>query len=78
MSAFEALKTVADETTTRQVEPGLNLILDAALLVKKRSVPALRRALAKAASGLLAEGCVVSLTGPWPPYSFASLSDRRV
>ena len=77
MSAFETLKALADETMTRPVEPGLNLLLDAALLVKKRSVPALRRALAKAASGLLNEGCPVSLTGPWPPYSFASLGDQR-
>ena len=77
MKVFETLRKVADQATTRPVEPGLNVLLDAALLVKKRNVPALRRSLARAAAGLLEEGCPVSLTGPWPAYSFAALRDRH-
>jgi hypothetical protein len=75
IKVFDPLRKVADQATTRSVEPGLNVLLDAALLVKKRNVPALRRSLARAAAGLLEEGCPVSLTGPWPAYSFASLRD---
>jgi Gas vesicle synthesis protein GvpL/GvpF len=75
MRVFETLRKVADQATTRPVEPGLNVLLDAALLVKRRNVPALRRLLARAAAGLLEEGCPVSLTGPWPAYSFAALRD---
>lgn len=77
MTVFETLREVADEATTRPVEPGLNLLVDAALLVKKRNGATLRRTLAAAAAGLLAEGCPVSLTGPWPPYSFAALGGKH-
>jgi len=75
MNVFETVRKVADQATTRPIEPGLNVLLDAALLVKKRNVPALRRSLARAAAGLLEEGCPISLTGPWPAYSFASVRD---
>ena len=76
-TALETLRKVADEVRTRPVEPGLSLLVDAALLVKKRNVSALRRTLADAAAGLLDEGCLVSLTGPWPPYSFAALREKH-
>jgi hypothetical protein len=75
MNVYETVRKVADQATTRPIEPGVNVLLDAALLVKKRKVPALRRSLAQAAAGLLEEGCPISLSGPWPAYSFVSLRD---
>lgn len=72
---LEALEEVADESTTRPVEAGANLLLDAALLVSKRRVDRLQKTLTDNAAGLVAAGCSVSLTGPWPPYSFAAVGE---
>ena len=46
---------------------------DAALLVPPARVETVRDALTRSAERLLRDGCPVSLTGPWPPYSFASM-----
>ena len=46
------------------------LVLDAALLVPRSGSTRLRNAAARRARALLPEGYAVSLTGPWPPYSF--------
>lgn len=70
---FEILRNLSDEAASRAIPPGTNLLLDAAFLVSKGRTAALQRTLTDAAAGLLREGCPVSLTGPWPPYSFASL-----
>jgi hypothetical protein len=68
---FDELGRVADAAHARTA-PGTNLLLDAAFLVSTRRAAVFRRTLARAASGLLRDGCPVSLTGPWPPYTFAS------
>ena len=70
---FDSLDTLADASTTRPVAPGTNLLLDAAFLIPKRRTEALRRTLSERARVLLEDGCQISLTGPWPPYSFASV-----
>jgi hypothetical protein len=75
-ASYEALRSLADDATIRGVEPGGNLILEAALLMQPSRVDALKQALAAAAAGLLRDGCPVSLTGPWPPYSFASVDTK--
>jgi len=77
LAVFDALQTVADESIARPIEPGTNLVLDAAFLVGKPRTAAFRQALKRTAAGLLRDGCRVSLTGPWPPYSFASIEARR-
>jgi len=46
------------------------LVLDAALLVPRARSTRLKNAAARQARALLPEGYAVSLTGPWPPYSF--------
>lgn len=69
----EALERVADRASARPAPDGTSLVLDAAYLVQTRRLAAFRRTLATHAPPLLAEGCPVSLTGPWPPYSFASI-----
>ena len=66
------LEAAADQTSVRPAPAGTSLLVDAAFLVPKRRRATFRRALEAQAAPLLAEGCSVSLTGPWPPYSFAS------
>ena len=68
------LDAVADQSVARPIPAGTNLVLDAAFLVPTRKAAAFRRTLTRAAQTLLDEGCKVSLTGPWPPYSFSSLA----
>jgi hypothetical protein len=46
------------------------LVLDAALLVPRSGSAKLKTAAARQARALSSEGYAVSLTGPWPPYSF--------
>jgi hypothetical protein len=72
-SVFETLRGLSDDVATRAIEPGTNLLLDAAFLIPKRRTAPLQKTLTAAAAPLLREGCAVSLTGPWPPYSFAAL-----
>jgi hypothetical protein len=68
-----ALERLADAARTKVVDPRGDLMLDAAFLVPRDRVAALHGALTTAADRLLRDGCKVSLTGPWPPYSFSSL-----
>jgi hypothetical protein len=70
---FEALADVADQSNERPPVPGTGLLLDAAFLVPERQTASFKRVLEAEAKGLLGDGCRVSLTGPWPPYSFVSL-----
>jgi len=72
-ASFEALAKLADAATSRPVDPAGSLLCDGALLVPPSRVEAVRDALARSAERLLRDGCPVSLTGPWPPYSFASM-----
>lgn len=73
VAVFERLRAIADDATARPVEPANTVLLDAAFLVPAAQMGAFQQALSEAAAGLLGDGCPVSLTGPWPPYSFASL-----
>jgi hypothetical protein len=72
LEVFEALKSIADQSATRPIDPATPLLLDAVFLIESRRTAAFKKALTSAAAGLLAEGCPVSLTGPWPPYSFVA------
>jgi hypothetical protein len=49
---------------------GGSLLLDAAFLVPRARTVRFRSAVAKRARALAPHGYTVSLTGPWPPYSF--------
>jgi len=46
------------------------LLLDAVFLVKRTRVAMFRKATERQARVLKSDGYVVSLSGPWPPYSF--------
>jgi hypothetical protein len=72
-AVFDRLRTMADDATARPVEAANALLLDAAFLVPTADTEAFHHALTAAAAGLLRDGCAVTLTGPWPAYSFASL-----
>jgi hypothetical protein len=76
-AAFEALEQLADEARLRSVEASGTLVLDAAFLVPRDRIDAMRETLTRRAERLLAEGCPVSLTGPWPPYSFAAMDAAK-
>jgi hypothetical protein len=72
-AAYEALEQLADAGRLRPTDKGGSLVLDAAFLVPATRVEAMRETLTRRAARLLDDGCPVSLTGPWPPYSFASV-----
>lgn len=76
-ATFEALEQLADDARTRPVDSAGRLLLDAAFLVPPARVEALREVLTRTAARLLRDGCRVSLTGPWPAYSFASMDGVR-
>lgn len=73
MKVFDALSGAADAAEQRKIEPGTGLLLDAAFLVTTSRAAAFKKTLTRAAASLLQDGCRVSLTGPWPAYSFVSL-----
>jgi hypothetical protein len=50
--------------------PGGPLLLDAAFLVPRKRTARFRAAVAREARSLAPQGYVVTLTGPWPPYTF--------
>jgi hypothetical protein len=72
-AVYNALADLADQADQREPEPATGLVLDAAFLVPARQWAQFRRPLQSRAKGLLRDGCRVSLTGPWPPYSFVTL-----
>jgi hypothetical protein len=72
-AARDALERLAEATRLRPVENTGSLIVDAAFLVRPDRVDEMRETLTERAERLLRDGCAVSLTGPWPPYSFASM-----
>jgi hypothetical protein len=74
-AAYDALEQLADAAKTRPVDTAGTLMLDAAFLVAPAQVDVMRETLTRTAERLLRDGCAVSLTGPWPPYSFASMDD---
>ncbi len=72
-AAFEALQQLALASKSRPVDGAGALLLDAAFLVEPSRIETMRDTLTRRAERLLQDGCSVSLTGPWPPYSFAAM-----
>jgi hypothetical protein len=70
------LKRYADRVSVRQPIDAAHVLYDGALLVSRSRERQLSEAVRRWASKLTPVGCRLSLTGPWPPYSFVSL-DRR-
>jgi hypothetical protein len=70
---FQLLATAAAQSQERPSESPAGLLLDATFLVPARQTASFKRVLEREAGALLRDGCHVSLTGPWPAYSFVSL-----
>ncbi len=70
------LKGYADRFVQRPSEAA-HVLYDGALLVAREREHDLGTVVRQWAPRLAPVGCRVSLTGPWPPYSFVSLDDRR-
>jgi gas vesicle protein GvpL/GvpF len=71
---FDELSAQARDATRRPAADlpvqGGSLLLDAAFLVARGATSRFRSAVARRARALAPHGYAVSLTGPWPPYSF--------
>lgn len=70
------LKACADQIVTRPSEAA-HVLYDGALLVSREKEADLGHVVRQWEGRLAPVGCRVSLTGPWPPYSFVSLDGRR-
>jgi hypothetical protein len=57
----------SDVTTPVQGSP---LLLDAAFLVPRVRAASFRALTVRHARAFAPSGCIVTLSGPWPPYSF--------
>jgi hypothetical protein len=75
--AADLFDLLADRSTlskrrsmTEGPSTGGALLLDAVFLVKRSRVRVFRKALERQARAVMSDGYVVSLSGPWPPYSF--------
>jgi CO/xanthine dehydrogenase Mo-binding subunit len=70
------LKEYADQMIARPSEAA-HVLYDGALLVSRDREADLGNAVREWEPRLAPVGCRVSLTGPWPPYSFVTLDGRR-
>jgi hypothetical protein len=70
------LKGYADRIVQRPSEAA-HVLYDGAFLVSRAREQDLGNAVRQWAPRLAPVGCRISLTGPWPPYSFVSLESRR-
>jgi hypothetical protein len=70
------LKECADQVVARPSEAA-HVLYDGALLVSRKREVDLGNVVRQWQPRLAPIGCRVSLTGPWPPYSFVSLDGRR-
>jgi len=70
------LKEYADQIVSRPSEAA-HVLYDGALLVSREKEVDIGNVIRQWEPRLAPVGCRVSLTGPWPPYSFVSLDGRR-
>jgi hypothetical protein len=66
------LGRLTDQSYKRTDADGPALLVDAAFLVKRSKQKAFVSAVSRGTKALAAQGSRVSLTGPWPPYSFVT------
>jgi pyruvate/2-oxoglutarate dehydrogenase complex dihydrolipoamide acyltransferase (E2) component len=75
--AEEALSEHAVDVARRGGGPGSALLTDLAYLVPATSEDSFLAAAERLSGEVAREGLLLDVTGPWPPYSFASLQDDR-
>jgi hypothetical protein len=71
----QALTPHAIQALHRGGAPGSSLLLDVAYLVPRAAEPGFLAAVDQLRADLAEERLTVETTGPWPPYSFASLDE---
>lgn len=76
-AVYDGLAGLASAAKRRRPEPATGLLVDGAFLVGQRHAARFKRTLQERAAPLLEAGCRVSLTGPWPPYSFVVLEEQN-
>jgi Gas vesicle synthesis protein GvpL/GvpF len=74
---FDSLAALASQSERRTPEAKTGLVLDAVFLVGTNDAARFKQTLEAEAAGLLRDGCRISLTGPWPPYSFVAVDPGR-
>ena len=74
-SLIDTLRPHVTETVRRGGSPGSSLLLDLAVLVGAEAEAAFLATAAELRQRLEPDGLEVEVSGPWPPYSFASLED---
>lgn len=72
----EALAPLTRARLRRGGSPGSSLLLDLAYLVEPDREAAVGAALEQIAAEEAAHGLALEVSGPWPPYSFASLGEE--
>jgi len=75
--AEDALGEHAVDVARRGGGPGSALLTDLAYLVPVTSEDSFLAAAERLSGEVAREGLLLEVTGPWPPYSFASLHDDR-
>jgi len=75
--AEEALGEHAVDVARRGGGPGSSLLTDLAYLVPATNEDSFLTAAERLSGEVSREGLLLEVTGPWPPYSFASLQDDR-
>jgi hypothetical protein len=70
------LRGYADRVAARHPVDAAHILYDGALLVSRARERDLSDAVRRWGPKLTPVGCRLSLTGPWPPYSFVSLDGR--
>jgi gas vesicle protein GvpL/GvpF len=76
-AAFDQLARRAADGKCRAASPpeAPGLLLDAVFLVPSRRVATFKTTASRVANRLAREGCRTTLSGPWPPYHFAAVSE---
>lgn len=69
-----AEKVRLNEALSKDIqEPGREMIMNAACLVKNDALPSFRDLFQELAKEATRRGMMLELTGPWPPYNFVEL-----
>ena len=73
--AFDAVSATARESLRRPAvtrELAARVLLDAVFLVPTTDARTFTASVRRASASLAKNGCIVTLTGPWPPYHFVA------
>lgn len=73
-----AEKVRLNETLSKDIhEPGREIILNAACLIKNDASQSFRDLFQELAAEMVHRGIMLELTGPWPPYNFVEIKNEK-